>query len=239
MKKTARILITLIMVVTMFFALAIPASAADFDFEKATENFSSTAVNTFELNVGEQTTLLVAWQGYACFTSDSSVVVISDDATVTAVGEGTAYAAIAMSDTMYMLYRFDVVDDAKNDTTTIGAVTSEKEDTTQNVTSKTDKDTSSKSYFEEVVSERQEQFEKDKQRMQDEYEETSSKMFKTFGIFAGIILALGITAIIVFVTIAKKQNSTPSGKTVTCPTCSAVQPYGTDICPICGTKLGK
>ncbi len=67
------------------------------DFAKEIENFNSTRLNTKELKVGNThspTASVWAQSGGKCFTSDASVVAISENGTVTATGRGTAYVII-------------------------------------------------------------------------------------------------------------------------------------------------
>ena len=67
------------------------------DFAAEIAQFSESPLNTRELKVGNTTTANAAvWaqNGGQCFTSDASVVTVSANGTVTAVGRGTAYVIV-------------------------------------------------------------------------------------------------------------------------------------------------
>lgn len=84
----------------------------DVDFLKEIQNFNSTSLNTRELKVGEAHTPTAAvWVQSAdqCFTSDASVVTVSENGTVVAQGRGTAYVVIkAGIGTMFEIYKYIV-----------------------------------------------------------------------------------------------------------------------------------
>ena len=111
MKKTVRTLTVMVMVVLMLTIVTIPALATGFDFETATAKFNSTPLNTFALEVGKTHTpnaAVWAQQGQAtCYSNNETVVTVSADGTVTAIGEGTAYVAINTG-SMYELYCYNV-----------------------------------------------------------------------------------------------------------------------------------
>jgi len=49
-----------------------------------------------------------------------------------------------------------------------------------------------------------------------------------------------VLGLIIFIIIKQTMNNNAaSGNTIICPTCNSVQPYGTAVCPICGTNLVK
>lgn len=111
MKKTIRTLTVMVIAVLLLTIATIPALAAGFDFETAIAEFKSTPLNTIALKVNEThtpTAALWAQQGIAtCYSNDETVVTVSKEGTVTAVGEGTAYVAIDTG-AMYELYCYNV-----------------------------------------------------------------------------------------------------------------------------------
>lgn len=82
------------------------------DFLKEIENFNSTPLNTRELKVGgahSPTASVWAQSGGKCFTSDASVVSVSDNGTVSAQGRGTAYVVITSGiGSMFEIYKYIV-----------------------------------------------------------------------------------------------------------------------------------
>ena len=82
------------------------------NFLKQIENFNSTPLNTQELKVGEAhspTAAIWSQNGGECFTSDSSVVVVAVNGTVTAQSKGTAYVIIkAGIGNMFEIYKYIV-----------------------------------------------------------------------------------------------------------------------------------
>lgn len=95
------------------------AEEATFDFETEISTFSSTELNTFELEIdGTHTPTAAAWTingGANCYSSDETIVTISDKGVVTAVGEGTAYVGIKTNTGMHQLYRYNVAPASKNE----------------------------------------------------------------------------------------------------------------------------
>lgn len=83
------------------------------DYAAAIDDFVSDSLNTFTIKVGEahKPTAAVWVQGGNghTYTSDSSVVTVSNGGKVTAVSEGSAYVVIAASSTMYRVYLYNVV----------------------------------------------------------------------------------------------------------------------------------
>lgn len=83
-----------------------------FDFETAISEFTSTSHNTIKLKLNKTDAPSAAvWTnggGANCYSSDESVVTVSDKGVVTAVGEGTAYVAIDTG-RMSEVYRYDVI----------------------------------------------------------------------------------------------------------------------------------
>ena len=128
MKKTIRTLTVMVIAVLMLIIATIPALAAGFDFDTAIAEFKSTPLNTIALKVNEThtpTAALWAQQGIAtCYSNDETVVTVSKEGTVTAVGEGTAYVAIDTG-SMYELYCYNVSAENKveNNNDTVGSTT--------------------------------------------------------------------------------------------------------------------
>ena len=116
MKKAVRTLTVMVIAILVLIMATIPALAAGFDFETAIAEFKSTPLNTIALKVNEThtpTAALWAQQGMAtCYSNNESVVTVSKEGTVTAVGEGTAYVAIDTG-AMYELYCYNVSADSK------------------------------------------------------------------------------------------------------------------------------
>ncbi len=82
------------------------------DFAKEIEKFNETKLNTKELKVGQAhspTASVWAQNGGECFTSDTAVVTVDTNGTVTAQGRGTAYVVIkAGIGTMFEIYKYIV-----------------------------------------------------------------------------------------------------------------------------------
>ncbi len=83
------------------------------DYEVAIDDFVSTSLNTFTIKVGsDHKPIAAVWvkggTGHT-YTSDSSVVTVSDGGKVTAIAEGSAYVVIAADRTMYEVYLYNVV----------------------------------------------------------------------------------------------------------------------------------
>ncbi len=82
------------------------------DFAKEIGMFNSTPLNTKELKVGQAhspTASVWAQSGGKCFTSDSSVVTIAENGTVTAQDRGTAYVVITSGiGSMFEIYKYIV-----------------------------------------------------------------------------------------------------------------------------------
>lgn len=81
------------------------------DYQDMIDEFVPDRLNTFELEIGEMdkptaAVWLMSGNGTA-YSSDESVVTVSDGGKVTAVGEGSAYVVITIS-SMYEVYRYDV-----------------------------------------------------------------------------------------------------------------------------------
>ena len=85
--------------------VTLPAAEADlshlpeiegFDFKSEIENFVPTMANSYELKVGEKNVPFGANTVYspAFYVSSDSVIAVADNATVTAIGRGTAYLVI-------------------------------------------------------------------------------------------------------------------------------------------------
>ena len=98
MKRAIKILSIMVMTVILLTITVAPALATGFNFEDAISEFYSDGTNTFELAI-EKThkpgAALWTEGGMAtCYSSNESVVTVSEKGLVTAIGEGTAYVAI-------------------------------------------------------------------------------------------------------------------------------------------------
>lgn len=126
MKQSLKTLLSLVAVLILITAISIPVLATGFDFDTAIAEFKSTPLNTIALKVNEThtpTAALWAQQGIAtCYSNNETVVTISKEGTVTAVGEGTAYVAIDTG-AMYELYCYNVSAESKveNNDNTVGS----------------------------------------------------------------------------------------------------------------------
>lgn len=126
MKQSLKTLLSLVAVVILITAISIPVLATGFDFDTAIAEFKSTPLNTIALKVNEThtpTAALWAQQGIAtCYSNNETVVTVSKEGTVTAVGEGTAYVAIDTG-AMYELYCYNVSAESKveNNDNTVGS----------------------------------------------------------------------------------------------------------------------
>ncbi len=130
MKKTARVFIAGMLVVLMLFSLTACQGATDIlkglkggksldesDYQEMIDEFVSDPLNTFELTVGEEhgpgARVWLKSGGGTTYSSDESVVTVTDGGKVTAVGAGTAYVVITGKSDLYEVYRYDVYDVAK------------------------------------------------------------------------------------------------------------------------------
>ncbi len=82
------------------------------DYEAIIDSFVPDTLNTETLTVGKThspngSIWLQGGKGFV-YTSDESVVTVTELGKVTAVGEGTAYVVVAASSSMYRCYRYDV-----------------------------------------------------------------------------------------------------------------------------------
>jgi len=87
------------------------------DYDDIIDSFVSDKLNTFELTVGDThapgAKLWLESGDGSVYTSDESVVTVTDLGKVTAVGEGTAYVIIgAMNQSMYEVYCYHVYEEA-------------------------------------------------------------------------------------------------------------------------------
>lgn len=82
------------------------------DFAYEIENFASTSLNSYELEIGgthSPTASVWANAGGKCYTSDASVVTVATNGTVKAVGRGVAYVIIKSSvGNMFQIYKYTV-----------------------------------------------------------------------------------------------------------------------------------
>ena len=89
---------------------------AGVSYDEMIDSFVSTKLNTFSLQVGGEhkpgAALWLQSGAGSVYSSDESVVTVSDLGKVTAVGEGTAYVVIK-SMTLFEVYRYDVTAEGK------------------------------------------------------------------------------------------------------------------------------
>lgn len=232
MKKMMRTLGILAMVVLMLAAMAMPAMAAGFDFDSEISEFVSDELNTFELEVGEvhkPKGAMWAKKGQ-CYSSDETVVKVSDNGKVTAVSEGTAFIAIVSSTNLSKVYRYDVfaVGEGRNDS------------------------------FQNRFEEAQNRIEKTRNTIS--IFQTVMVVIMVFILLIGIAASVyifvtapkcgmsrawalapvvgNVFGLIAFIMVRTASKTTAAGNnTVVCPTCNGVHPDGSQFCNICGTKL--
>lgn len=240
MKKMMRTLTVLAVVVLMLSAMAMPALAAEFDFETEISEFNPTSLNTYELKIGETHTPGAAvWADKGeCYSSDETIVTVSSQGDVTAVSEGTAYVAIVASTGMSEVYRYDVTAAGENND-----------------------DWSQQSDWSESVHNSA----NDIMKQHNDMQERIQSMFTVMMIVCVVLVLLGIAEVvyiyiaapkcgmsrlwalvpvfsnfiglIVFIVVRSSRKTTAATNTVVCPTCNGVHPCGTEKCNICGTKL--
>ena len=121
MKRSFRAVLSFVVAVIMISAISIPVFATEFDFDTAIAAFKSDSENTFALEVNENVDLkrvnsrspsiiyqIDNQQDIMYYSSNESVVTVSKDGIVTAVGEGTAYVAADAGGSNSRLYCFNV-----------------------------------------------------------------------------------------------------------------------------------
>lgn len=240
MKKMIRTLTVLIAVVLMLAVLAMPALAAEFDFETEISEFNPTSLNTYELKAGETHTPGAAlWADNGeCYSSDETIATVSTQGNVTAVSEGTAYIAIVASTGQSMIYRYDVTAAGENN---------------NDLTQRSD------------WSERVHNSANDIMKQHKDMQERIQSMFTVMMIVCVVLVLFGIAEVvyiyiaapkcgmsrlwalvpifsnfiglIVFIVVRSGRKTTTATNTIMCPTCNGVHPCGTEKCNICGTKL--
>ncbi len=254
MKKTIRTLTVMAMAIWLLTVAAIPALAEGFDFETAIAEFKSTSLNTIALEVSKThtpTAALWAQQGVAtCYSSDETVVTVSTDGTVTAVGEGTAYVAIDTG-AMYELYCYSVSSEsnAESNADTVGSA-SGNENSNDNTDSGTAN--SGNSAYEDFLDEaeklqnqHQQTVDKFKEQAQAFEEEMQREQLKrkikvaiiVTPIFALVIYII-VSALYLSVTSTKKK-ALPAVQTTANTITSASADRNTYIVPINGTMTAK
>ena len=207
MKKSVRILLTVIIAAFLLTAAVIPVFAADFDFESAVSEFTSTPLNTTKLEIGKTHTPSAAlWTqtgAATCYSSDENIVTVAEDGTVTAVGEGTAYVAIQSMGT-YNLYRYDVVSTGNNDSTANSI-----DGATQDGNSIKDDFNDKKDDLNDLFEQNKNKIEKEAEEARKEIEAASRRNKILFALIALPILALLtyiiVTALQLSVTSTKKK----------------------------------
>lgn len=168
MKRAIKILSIMVMTVILLTITVAPALATGFNFEDAISEFYSDGTNTFELAI-EKThkpgAALWTEGGMAtCYSSNESVVTVSEKGLVTAIGEGTAYVAIDAG-SMYKLYCYTVFDPAAPDYNTVGS--------TGNTTGET---TDSFEEFKNAIEQQREETQKKAEETQQKIEETRKEI---------------------------------------------------------------
>ena len=112
--KRNRIFSILLVTVLLIAVTAMPAFATTVDFDKYIAEYTPNSFNDRTMEVGEtHKPTSAVWMGSGnavCQSSDASVVTVSEDGVVTAVGEGTAYVAYIVSTGMYSTYRYTVTE---------------------------------------------------------------------------------------------------------------------------------
>ncbi len=85
----------------------------ELDYDAIIDSFVPDSLNTFVLSVGNahkpNAAVWLQGSGGAVYSSDESVVTVTDLGKVTAVGEGSAYVIIVGGGKMNACYRYDVV----------------------------------------------------------------------------------------------------------------------------------
>lgn len=235
MKKTMRRVIVWIMAILMLGAMAVPALAAEFDFEAEIENFVPDYWNTHELEVGEvhvPSAAIWAEDDENCHSSNEDVVIVSGKGHVTAVSEGTAYVAIVKNNS-WQIYRYDVVAEGAKANNNRNEAFSEVTNGILNQYRNTQKQVQNMTTIVMVV----------------------GILFVLFGIAEVIYIFISapkcgmsrwwallpvvsnVIGLIVFIVVRSGRKASASPNTVACPTCNGVHPAGTEVCNICGTKL--
>lgn len=241
MKKMMRTFTVLAVVVLMLSAMAMPALAAEFDFETEISEFDPASSNTHELKIGETHRPGAAvWlkSSGECYSSDETIVTVSSQGDVTAVSEGTAYIAIVASTGQSMVYRYDVTAAGENNN-----------------------DLSQQSDWNAVVNNSA----SDIMKQHKDVQERIQSVFTVMMIVCVVLVLFGIAEVvyiyiaapkcgmsrlwalvpvfsnfvglIVFIVVRSSRKTTVATNTIVCPTCNGVHPCGTEKCNICGTKL--
>ncbi len=85
----------------------------ELDYDAIIDSFVPDSLNTFELSVGDthkpNAAVWLQGSGGAVYSSDESVVTVTELGKVTAVGQGSAYVIIVGGGRMNACYRYDVV----------------------------------------------------------------------------------------------------------------------------------
>lgn len=228
MKKMMRTLGTLAMVILMLVAMAMPAMAAGFDFDSEISEFVSDELNTFELEVGavHKPGAAVWAKNGQCYSSDETIVKVSDNGKVTAISEGTAYVAIVSSTNVSKVYRYDVV-----------AVGEGRNDSPIQLPPAFNRTQNRMNAFMMAGI-------------------VIAVIIVSLSIAASVYIFVtapkcgmsrawalapvvgNVIGLIAFIMVRTASKNTASGtNTVVCPTCNGVHPAGSQFCNICGTKL--
>lgn len=85
----------------------------ELDYDAIIDSFVPDSLNTFQLSVGDthkpNAAVWLQGSGGAVYSSDESVVTVTELGKVTAVGQGSAYVIIVGGGRMNACYRYDVV----------------------------------------------------------------------------------------------------------------------------------
>ena len=236
MKRTMKNLITIIMTLAMIFAVTISASAKTaFEFDENPNCIWSQSITEGEVYSGFTDRI---YNGYEYYSNNEDVLVVKEDGTVYAKSEGSAVIAELHDGELTYYYAFTVSPKASYDD------------------------------YDSTLSVYDDDWDDDWDDDEEEEEEFDIMMIigpALIVLLVGLLLAeifyIFVTApkfgmsrfwalapivgnvfgLIVFLMLktAAKQNNQVSKNVIDCPTCNGKHPYGTEVCSICGTKLGN
>lgn len=140
MKKTIRLFAVLLFALTILSTVSICVSAKEIDFDKYIAEYEPSFYSDLVLEVGETdkptASVWVEHGSGEVYSSNTNIVTVGKNGTVTAVGEGTAYVVYLGIGTMHEVYRFTVI---SNDTPSV-APSEESVTTPENNTAEPSKD---------------------------------------------------------------------------------------------------
>lgn len=216
MKKSLKTFLSFVVMVLLITAISIPVLATGFDFDTAIAEFKSTPVNTIALKVNEThtpTAALWAQQGMAtCYSNNESVVTVSKDGTVTAVGEGTAYVAIDAG-AMYELYCYNVSAENKAESNDTVGSTNGNESGNDNIGATNSGNSAYEDFLEESEKlQNQHQQTVDKLKEQQKAFEEEMQREQTMFRIKGAIFITPILALIIYIIVTTLHLSVTSTK---------------------------